>query len=537
MKSSLQNIPSAFADANFFYRNLHIQEVLSTLRHGIEARKGLIILTGEAGSGKTILLQKVSAELPANVTRIFESDPRLRFAEVLRLILRNLNCEIPDEDESALLRICKLQLRSRAERCQIVSLILDNAHHLPDQTLRHLTQNFTGASAEDPNGTLLQLVLSGRPGLTTKLSQAALVPLRRRRPIMCQLHPLSNREIAAFVEQGLASNNHPAELFDERAIKRVALYAQGNPRSVEALCDRAIQLAGTTGTITPELIEGAAGDLDLHASAVLDNPGDREKSEKIKNRDRSADFQFRPEDFTDGAAPTFPPPYGAEMHNAGGSRRRTHWARNLMIVALLVACAAMIQTEVAFTVPSDWSARLKQLAQLPAPSRAVQPKTETTVENRVKEEPPIRVPGPDYPATTPQDSNTSINQDTSVDKDTNLAAGKLASDTETLSRATAEEVSPKLPARVGPDSSRSTNRESRTSLKVRSDPQSENLQSRIAKAIESRAIMGVEVSVMNGTAYLDGRVATERQRRAAERAARSVAGVERVQNRIAINYG
>jgi len=523
MKSSLQNIPSAFADANFFYRNLHIQEVLSTLRHGIEARKGLIILTGEAGSGKTILLQKVSAELPANVTRIFDSDPRLRFAEVLRLILRNLNCEIPDEDEPALLRICKLQLRSHAERCQIVSLILDNAHHLPDQTLRHLTQNFTGASAEDPSGTLLQLVLSGRPGLTTKLSQAALVPLRRRRPIMCQLHPLSNREIAAFVEQGLASNKHPTELFDERAVKRVALYAQGNPRSVKALCDRAMQLAGTTGSITPELIEGAAGDLDLHASAVLADRGDREKSEETKEQDHSAGFQFRPEDFTDVAAPTFPPPYGAEMHNASGSRRRTHWARNVMILAVLVACAAMIQTEVAFTVPSDWSARLKQLAQLPAPSRPVQPKTETT------KEPPIRVPGPDYPAATPQD--------TSLDKDTNLTAGKLANDTETANHAAVENVPPKRPARVGPDSGPSANKERRTSLKVGSDPQSENLQSQITKAIESRAIMGVEVSVMHGTAYLDGRVATERQRRAAERAARSVAGVERVQNRIAINYG
>jgi general secretion pathway protein A len=525
MVSSLHNTPSAFADTNFFYRNLHIQEALSTLRHGIEARKGLIILTGEAGSGKTILLQKASAELPANVICIFEPDPRLRFAEVLRLILRNLNCEIPDEGEPALLRTCKLQLRSRAEQCQIVSLILDNAHHMPDQTLRHITQNFTGGSAEDPTGALLQLVLSGRPGLTTKLSQAALVPLRRKRPIMCQLHPLSNREIAAFIEQGLASNNHPATLFDERAVKRVALYAQGNPRLVTALCDRAIQLVGTTSSITPELIEGAAGDLDLHASAVDYSRGERQASDQ----DHSADFQFRPADFTDVAGPSFPPPYLAEMHNAVGSRRRAHWPRTVMIAAILAACAAMIRTEIALTVPSDWSARLKQFAQLPAPSRPVQAKNETSVETRIKEEPPIRVPGPDYPAAMPQDNGSN--------KDTDLTTEKLANDTETLNGAAVENVPPKLPARVGPDSDPSENKERRTSSKMRSDPKSENLQSQITKAIESRAIMGVEVSVMHGTAYLDGRVASERQRRAAERAARSVAGVERVQNRIAIKYG
>jgi osmotically-inducible protein OsmY len=66
---------------------------------------------------------------------------------------------------------------------------------------------------------------------------------------------------------------------------------------------------------------------------------------------------------------------------------------------------------------------------------------------------------------------------------------------------------------------------------------SRDLQSEVAKAIASRAIMGVEVSVVRGTAILDGHVATERQRRAAERAARSVVGVERVRNRIAITFG
>jgi type II secretory pathway predicted ATPase ExeA len=530
MVSSLKNSPLAFADTNFFYRNLHIQEVLSTLRHGIEARKGLITLTGEAGSGKTILLQKVSAELPANVTCIFEPDPRLGFVEVLRLILRNLNCEIPDEGEPELLRTCKLQLRSRAERCQIVSLILDNAHHLPDQTLRHITQNFTGASAEDPNGSLLQLVLSGRPELTSKLSQAALVPLRRRRPIICQLHPLSNREIATFIQQGLESNSHPAQLFDERAIKRIALYAQGNPRSVNALCDRAMQLAGATVSITPELIEGAAGDLDLHASAVLANRGDREASEEMKEQDHSADFQFRPEDFTDVGGQSFPPPYVAERHNAVGSRRRTHWPRNVMIVAILAACAAMIRTEIGSTVPADWSARLKQLAQLPAPSHPVQAKTETSVEKVIKEEPPIRVPGPDFPSDSPQN-------DSSNTLDSGLATAKVSNDAEALSPSSVENATSERPVRIAPDNGRSGNKERRAPLKARSDPDSENLQSQVAKAIESRAIMGVEVSVMHGTAYLDGRVATERQRRAAERAARSVAGVERVRNRIAISYG
>jgi hypothetical protein len=288
-----------------------------------------------------------------------------------------------------------------------------------------------------------------------------------------------------------------------------------------------MQLAGPTGSITPELIEGAAGDLDLHASEVLDDRGGREKSKKAEERDHAAEFQFHPEDFTDAAGPTFPPPHVAETHNAVGSPRRTGaWARNIMIVTVLVAGAAMIRTEVASTVSSDWSARLKQLAaQLQAPSPPIKAKSETPVEKIIKEEPPIRVPGPDFPAASPQNN------------DAGLAAPMVSNDAEALSRASAENAAPKLRARIAPDSGPSASQERRAPLKARSDPKSQNLQSQVAKAIESRAIMGVEVSVMNGTAYLDGRVATERQRRAAERAARSVAGVERVQNRIAINYG
>lgn len=81
------------------------------------------------------------------------------------------------------------------------------------------------------------------------------------------------------------------------------------------------------------------------------------------------------------------------------------------------------------------------------------------------------------------------------------------------------------------------NQERRPSTKLNSGQHHETLQTQITKAIENRAIMGIEVSVVQGTAYLDGHVATERQRRAAERAARSVAGVERVRNRIAITFG
>ena len=234
--------PSRFSASASCYTNLQIQEALTTIRYGIEARKGLVIITGEAGVGKTTLLHKVSKELADNVLCIVASDPQVSFADVLGLILRNIEPETPGDDELAMVRTCKLRLRSRLEQCRIVSFLIDDAHRLPDQTLRRLTQNFLAGSVEDPDGTLLQLVLAGPPELRTKIAQVALSPFNRKQPIMCELQPLNSRETGSYIEHMLRTRNRRLELFDERAIKRVALYTRGNPRAVNSVCDRALQL-------------------------------------------------------------------------------------------------------------------------------------------------------------------------------------------------------------------------------------------------------------------------------------------------------
>lgn len=109
----------------FFYSNLRIQETLTTIRYGIEARNGLTIITGAPGVGKSTLLRKAATELAANTTCVFESDPRVSFSDIPRLILRNLDDDQADDDESAMVRRCRLQLRARLDQCQIVALFLD----------------------------------------------------------------------------------------------------------------------------------------------------------------------------------------------------------------------------------------------------------------------------------------------------------------------------------------------------------------------------------------------------------------------------
>ncbi|HEX9787739.1 MAG TPA: AAA family ATPase, partial [Candidatus Binatia bacterium] len=496
-----------FPAGRFFYSNLRIQETLTTIRYGIEARKGLVLITGEAGVGKTTLLEKIATEPSANVVYIVESDPRVNFTEILRLILRSLGVESPGADEPAMVRSCQLELRARLEKCQIVALLFDNAHHLSEQTLRHVIKNFLGGSAEDPDGTLLQLVLAGRPEMKIKLSQAALIPLRRRTPILCELEPLNNQEIGSYVEQGLRSNDRPPDLFDARALKRIALYTKGNPRSVNAICERAVQVAGgSTGpVVSAELIDGVARDLNLRESAIVNEPRFEETFEKPEEIDHSARFQFRPpEDYTEVVGQTF------LEYNDGDDRRsafrpakrRTAWFFLLALVIGIGGAGAWTGTETARDSLLYWSKTLKEMTARLEQPQARMSETETALESMP---PPGSLdPLPAPAALAPPPEPYAADSGAPAPPETPL---------EPLSRNNGKENSLSRDPKSQPGLPPRPNQERRAPLPVSSNQRSQDLQLQIIKAIENRAIIGVEVSVVRGTAYLDGRVATERQRR------------------------
>jgi type II secretory pathway predicted ATPase ExeA len=539
MSSGLSDVNASparhkLAGPEFFYRNLRIQETLTTIRYGIEARKGLTVIIGAPGIGKSTVLRKTATELASNTICVFESDPRATFSDILRLILRNLDGDQTDEDESSMVRSCRLQLRSRLDRGQIVALFLDNAHQFPDQTLRSITQTFLAGSAEDPEGTLLQVILAGRAELKTKISQATLTSIRRRRPIVCELQPLNSAEIGAFIEKGLGTSGRPAGIFDERAIKRIALYANGNPGTVNSICERALQLTGGSidATIPAELIETAAGELDLRRfdnsseseifSPSSDTVNDAPKpSEKFDN-DHDIPYEFLADEGISNA-PIFPSHGEADGVNWPPPRkqRTTAWLRGLSLSVILVGVVAMIGTDTLHNIVRNGIATLHRRAE-PYFRSSAQPEVPEQIppETAIKTEPLAPLPGPDRPNEIQQDFPAPAagqNDPPAASAPENSFAGRQG----------------RSQAKITPPAKK----ERAPATKVTSGPERQDLQTQISRAIENRAIMGVEVSVVQGTAFLDGQVATERQRRAAERAARSVAGVERVRNRIAITFG
>ena len=512
-----------FGGANFFYSNLGIQESLTTIRYGVEARRGLIIIAGESGVGKTTLLSRLVTEIPGHISCITVSGSALNFAGVLRLLIRNLDAALDLEtlsDEGDLVRCCQSLCRARLEHNNLVALAIDDAHLMPDRTLRNLMHNFLGASAEDPEGALLQLILAGNDSLKAKLAQAALIPLRRRRPVVCAVQPLSSQEVGPYIEQALRAADQPPDLFDERAIRRVALLSQGNPRVIGALCERALDVADH-GRVNPDMIEAAARARDIGGPGRAMNMSSdsfavprRENSHSESRMVSHAEREFADE-----------PVFFASRHEPKRVRwlpvreRLAAWARSLTLVMVIVAAAALIPAKPIVGLLSDWRDKLSEFAsrQLIINREANPPDNNAANRQEDHPEPPppsplTAIPGPDRPLESAENSTGTRME--------SRATLRHRADPSTVGPPTKSTAS--APPRPGHKESPLTNRD---------------LQIEVAKAIASRAIMGVEVSVVQGTAILDGRVATERQRRAAERAALSVSGVERVRNRIAVSLG
>jgi type II secretory pathway predicted ATPase ExeA len=547
-----------FAGRDFFYSNLRIQEALTTIRYGVETRKGLIVVTGAGGAGKTTLLRKVVGDLPAHILSVVVDDPKIDFSSLLRLLVHGLDAdetagdEISVNDEPGMVRHCQSLLRSRLERCEIVALFIDDAQLLPDRTLRNMMQNFL-SSAEASEGALLQIVLAGGQALKNKLSQAALVPLRRRRPIVCELQPLGAGEIAAYVERGLVAGARPADLFDERAVKRIALLTDGNPRAINALCERALQLGGTA--VTAESIETAAQNLRRSSGARPTLPEDRffARSEDPFDAGENHDERSETLEFAESAARQSGPAADPAFFGHSSYERRlawlphgerlTSWVRGFTVLTLVIGAAAMIPAQSVINViasparraadyaTSTWGEYLKkdsapaQSPPTPEPSseaaESVKGPSEAELKKMSQPESLVPLAGPDRPAAvaeTPPSALSEVPESAAPETPSAPAAGKIV----------------KIPPNFA--NRRNTARHAPAPVKE-SLPPNRDLQDEVARAIASRAIMGVEVSVVRGTAILDGHVATERQRRAAERAALSVSGVERVRNRIAITFG
>ena len=254
---------SVTPNSRFFYTNDLYQEAFANLRYGIEWRKGLVVMTGEVGTGKTTLLGKMMRSLESTTRPIFLSYGDLTYTELLQIISRELGLACNGQERLATVERLREYLIAQYRASHIVALLIDEAQNLSDEmfeSIRFLS-NF-----ETESDKLLQIVLTGQPELETRLAQPSLRHLKQRVVLHCRLAPLKKDEVGRYIDFRLQEAGYAGEdLFNREAVGQIALYSGGIPRLINIVCDNALLLAfaGSKKQVSAQMVQEVARDLGL----------------------------------------------------------------------------------------------------------------------------------------------------------------------------------------------------------------------------------------------------------------------------------
>ena len=255
-------------DPQFYYSNAVYQEAWATLRYGIEARKGFILITGEAGTGKTTLLRKAMRAFGSNIKTAYIPNTLVGYTDLLRLMLTDLGLPVSTDNKSMMIERLTEYLIEQFKAGNIVALLVDEAQNLRLETLEEL--RLLG-NLETDKDKLLQIVLVGQPELEQKLDQSELRQLKQRLVLRCRLKPVTRDEVESYMDSRLQTIGHRSEdLFDPDAVERVALYSAGIPRLINIICDNALLAAFALSKlkISAAIVDEVAEDLRLGDSRI-----------------------------------------------------------------------------------------------------------------------------------------------------------------------------------------------------------------------------------------------------------------------------
>jgi len=227
-------------DPRFLFMTPDQREAMAYLTYGIQERKGFLVLTGEVGVGKTLIVRTLLNQLDESVETAIVMNAMLTFKQLLGMALLDFGLPLQGQGKvDMLLTFQQFLLRLRDAGRNAV-LVIDEAQNLSPTSLEEFRLL---SNLETANQKLIQIVLVGQPELKSLLSSHRLRQLRQRIPGIWELKPLADcRGVGEYIEHRvrIASEGRTGGVFDEEAVKEISRYSAGIPRVINVVSDRAL---------------------------------------------------------------------------------------------------------------------------------------------------------------------------------------------------------------------------------------------------------------------------------------------------------
>ena len=251
---------------DFFFTGANRGPTLDALIYAITQDEGIVKVTGEVGSGKTMLCRMLLERLPANVETLYLANPSLSRQEILGAIADELGIPADGKATHSLTRALQDALIERYAAGKRVVVLIDEAHAMPAESLEEIRLL---SNLESKANKLLQIALFAQPELDERLAANDMRQLRERITQHFNLAPLKPPDVASYIEFRLrAAGYHGPNPFSEQAVKMIAAISEGLSRRINILADKALLAAYSTGSHQVDSAEIRTAAKDAHFSPL-----------------------------------------------------------------------------------------------------------------------------------------------------------------------------------------------------------------------------------------------------------------------------
>ncbi len=258
-------------DPYFLYSTKQHKEALAALYYGVRQRKGFVVLTGEAGTGKTLLVRCLLQLCKGtDIASAYVFNSRLSTLDFLQYAATDLGLAVTGKHKGEILHELNRFLVSRYQKKLTTMIVVDEAHHLSTEVLEEIRLLTNLETAEEK---LLQIVLVGQSELSDKLDSYELRQLKQRISLRGYLEPLDLESTRGYIHcrlQLASANDGIVALFPNETVSRIHHFSRGIPRLINTISDNAMitAFARQLDTVLPSIIDEVATELRLNTGRL-----------------------------------------------------------------------------------------------------------------------------------------------------------------------------------------------------------------------------------------------------------------------------